>query len=99
MRKQHEILIRPLMTEKILRLQEKEKKYGFVVSLDSNKIEIKRAVEEKFDVLVDHVRTVKVKGKVKRNQTRRGITTGKRPDWKKAIVTLKEGYSIDLFES
>jgi len=99
MRKQHKILIRPLMTEKILRAQEKQNKYGFVVSLESNKIEIKRAIEEKFDVLVDNVRTMKVKGKVKQNQTRRGITTGKRPDWKKAIVTLKEGYSIDLFES
>ncbi|RMD86822.1 MAG: 50S ribosomal protein L23 [Calditrichaeota bacterium] len=91
------ILIRPLLTEKMLDLQEKANKYAFQVARDANKIEIKKAVEAKFGVLVEHVRTMNVKGKSKRMNTRRGITRGRRSNWKKAIVTLKEGYSIDFF--
>lgn len=99
MKKQQEILIRPILTEKMLRLQDEQNKYGFVVSLSANKIEIRREIEKKFDVLVDNVRTVKVKGKTKQTNTRSGISRGRRPDWKKAIVTLREGDSIDFFET
>ncbi len=99
MKNQQEILIRPILTEKMLKLQEAENKYGFVVGLKANKIEIKRAIERKFDVTVDNVATIKVKGKTKQNNTRRGITHGKRPDWKKAIVTLRTGDKIDFFET
>ncbi|MFQ5602850.1 MAG: 50S ribosomal protein L23 [bacterium] len=91
------ILIKPLLTEKMLALQESENKYAFKVLKDANKIEIKKAVERKFNVLVDEVRTINVKGKSKRMNTRGGITTGRRADWKKAIVKLQEGYSIDFF--
>ncbi len=98
MKKEHEVLVRPILTEKMLQLQEKAGKYSFVVDRDSNKIEIKRAVEKKFDVTVDSVKTVNVKGKSKQMNTRRGITRGKRADWKKAIVTLRSGDSIDFFE-
>ena len=92
------ILIRPILTEKLLKLQEEQKgKYAFVVAKNATKIEIKNAVEKKFDVAVDHVRTLIAKGKTKQMNTRRGITHGKRPDVKKAIVTLREGDSIDFF--
>ncbi|MBD3376559.1 50S ribosomal protein L23 [candidate division KSB1 bacterium] len=98
MKKDRSVLIRPLLTEKMLKLQEEHGKYGFSVALDANKIEIKSAVERRFDVTVDNVHTVKVKGKNKKMNTRRGLTHGKRADWKKAIVTLREGDSIDFFE-
>lgn len=92
------ILIKPILTEKMLRLQEDSRKYGFHVLKDANKIEIKKAVENKFNVAVERVHTANVKGKSKRMNTRRGLTRGKRTDWKKAIITLAEGYSIDFFE-
>lgn len=98
MKSDQSILIKPLLTEKMLMMQEDARKYAFRVSSQANKIEIKKAVEEKFDVLVDEVRTVNVKGKSKSMNIRRGITRGKRSDWKKAIVTLREGYSIDFFQ-
>ncbi len=92
------ILIKPILTEKMLALQESKSKYAFQVALQANKIEIKTAVERKFDVLVEKVHTIKVKGKSKRMNTRKGITRGNRADWKKAIVSLKEGYTIDFFK-
>jgi len=98
MRTPEGILIRPILTEKMLHLQEVANKYAFQVVTEANKIEIKRAVESKFDVQVDNVHTIKVKGKTKRMNTRRGLTRGRRSDWKKAVVTLKEGYTIDFFQ-
>ncbi len=92
------LLIKPLLTEKMLVLQERDRKYAFKVSANANKIEVKRAVEAKFGVLVDKVNMVNVKGKGKRMNTRRGLTRGRRANWKKAIVTLKPDYSIDFFE-
>lgn len=97
MKSQREILVRPILTEKILKMQETARKYGFVVNIEANKIEIKNAVEQKFDVSVTDVTTIRVKGKTKQSNTRRGLTRGKRADWKKAIVTLREGDSIDFF--
>ncbi|MBN2355200.1 50S ribosomal protein L23 [candidate division KSB1 bacterium] len=98
MKKEHLILIKPILTEKALKMQEAAGKYAFVVRDDSNKIQIKQAVEKKFDVTVDDVKTINVKGKSKQMNTRRGITRGKRSDWKKAIVTLRSGDKIDFFE-
>ena len=92
------ILIKPILTEKMLQMQEDALKYGFQVASDANKIEIKKAIESKFSVLVDKVHTVNVKGKMKRMNTRKGLTRGRRSGWKKAVVTLKEGYTIDLFQ-
>ncbi len=91
------VLLRPVLTEKMLGLQEESLKYGFEVAKTSNKIEIKKAVEVKFSVVVKSVKTLNVKGKTKRMNSRQGLTQGKRADWKKAVVTLAEGYSIDLF--
>ena len=88
------IIIRPILTEKSTRLRDAENKYTFEVERTANKIEIKKAVEELFGVEVAKVRTINVKGKVRRV----GRFQGKRRDWKKAIVTLKEGHAIQLFE-
>jgi len=98
MKKNESILIKPILTEKILNLQENSRKYAFKVAKDTNKIEIKRAVEAKFNVLVDDVNTLNIKGKSKSMNTQRGLTRGRRSDWKKAIITLQEDYSIDFFE-
>jgi len=88
------ILIRPILTEKLSELQEKENKYGFVVDKGANKIDIKRAVEKKFEVKVTKVTTMNMNGKLKRM----GRFEGKRADWKKAIVTLAENDKIDFIE-
>jgi large subunit ribosomal protein L23 len=88
------IVLRPLVTEKGSKLRETENKYLFRVATDANRLEIKRAVEEIFHVKVKGVRTMIAHGKVKRL----GMFSGKRPDWKKAVVTLQTGQTIDLFE-
>ena len=92
------ILIKPLVTEKLTELMERENKYGFVVDHNSNKIEIAKAVEKRFEVNVVAVNTIKYKGKTKTQFTKRGRFTGKTPQFKKAIITLKEGQKLDLFE-
>lgn len=99
MKSVYQILKRPILTEKMLKLQEKKRQYGFEIAGNINKIEIKRAIQEKFDVTVEHVNILNIKGKSKRLNTRRGITRGKRSDWKKAIVTLREGDSINYLEN
>ncbi len=88
-----DILIRPLVTEQTTALMQ-EGKYTFVVAKGANKIEIGAAVEEIFKVKVANVNTVCVLGKTKRM----GRTQGKRPDYKKAIVKLAPGESIEFFE-
>ncbi|MBI3110853.1 MAG: 50S ribosomal protein L23 [Ignavibacteria bacterium GWA2_55_25] len=92
------ILKRPIVTEKITRMQD-QRHYAFEVEGKSNKIEIAKAVEAKFKVTVTGVRTVVVKGKRKSQMTRRGRFEGRTNTWKKAIVTLKEGDKIDYFET
>ena len=89
------ILKRPLITEKIAALQDSQNKYAFEVDKNANKIEIKKAIEERFEVKVQSVRTMNVGGKMKTL----GRFTGRRSSWKKAIVTLKPGQSIDFFEN
>jgi len=88
------VIRRPMVTEKSTRQKEDSRQYVFEVHRDANKIEIQSAVERLFKVKVLQVRTSNVLGKVKRL----GRRYGKRPDWKKAIVTLKEGDRIDFFE-
>jgi large subunit ribosomal protein L23 len=89
------ILIQPLLTEKMTGLTSK-RQYAFKVDLNANKITIGRAVEKKFNVNVTSVRTANVKGKIKSQMSKRGRIAGRRSDWKKAIVTLKEGQTIDF---
>jgi large subunit ribosomal protein L23 len=88
------IVRRALISEKGTRMREKQNGYLFEVARDANKIEIKRAIESIFNVKVDTVRTIRVHGKPKRQ----GRYAGHRPDWKKALVTLKKGQAIELFE-
>ena len=89
------ILIQPLLTEKMTELTAK-RQYAFKVDLNANKITIAKAVEKKFNVAVTSVRTANVKGKMKSQMTKRGRIAGRRSNWKKAIVTLKEGQTIDF---
>jgi large subunit ribosomal protein L23 len=92
-----QVLIKPLITEKMNTLAEAGK-YGFIVDYDSNKIEIAKAVEEKFDVKVINVNTIRYDGKTKTQFRKAGRFTGKSARFKKAIITLEKGQKIDLFE-
>jgi len=94
----YDILVYPILTEKMLKLQDDERQYAFKVKKSANKIDVKKAVQSRFDVTVEKIHMINVKGKSKQMNTRRGITRGKRSDWKKAIVTLREGDSINFFE-
>ena len=94
MREPRSIVRKALITEKGTTLRELRNQYHFAVARDANKIEIKRAVETIFSVKVDHVRTMQMRGKVKRQ----GRYLGKRSDWKKAVVTLQPDQKIELFE-
>ena len=91
------VLVKPLITEKMNDLSEGQSKYGFVVDVNANKIEIAKALKAKFDVDAVAINTIKMKGKRKSQFTRKGRFEGKTPSYKKAIVTLKEGQTIDLF--
>ncbi len=93
-RDSHQILIKPLLTEKSTILRENQNKICFAVHPGSNKLEIRRAVEEVLKVRVAKVSVVNMNGKPKRA----GRFLGKRPDWKKAIITLREGEKTDMFE-
>lgn len=88
-----DILIRPIVTEKSTALME-QGKYTFRVPLAATKIQIRQAVEQIFEVKVQAVNTMRYEGKLKRM----GRTQGRRSDWKKAVVTLKPGEAIELFE-
>lgn len=95
-----EIILRPLFTEKMSRLEESERKYAFEVRPGANKIAIKQAVEAKFDVKVEKVATMNRRGKAKQMTVRSGgrtiRTQGVQSHWKRAVVSLAEGYTIDL---
>jgi large subunit ribosomal protein L23 len=95
MKHKREVLIQPLLTEKITGLRERANKVGFIVRSDANRIEIKRAVESTLKVRVKRVNVMNVPGKIKRL----GRFAGRRPDWKKAIVTLKPGEKLEMYES
>lgn len=95
MRHPREIIIAPMVTEKTTSLNSANNSYTFKVSLNANKIEIKRAIENIFNVNVLDVNTIRQRGKVKRT----GRYSGKRADWKKAIVKLKAGDTIAEFEA
>ena len=94
----HQILIRPLITEKMSDLTAEKSQYGFVVNPKANKIEIARAVEEKFNVHVINVKTINHQGKMKTQFRKSGRFTGKTASFKKALIKLREGETIDLFE-
>ena len=95
MRDHRDVVIKPVVSEKSYGLLD-HGVYTFVVAPDANKVEIRQAVEALFDVKVTKVNTLNRKGKRKLN--RRTRTYGQRPDLKRAVVTLAEGQTIDLFE-
>ena len=94
------IIIKPILSEKISRLSEISKQYAFQVATDSNKLQIKNAIEKKFSVKVKKVRTINCKGKMKNTSVKSNDkvlrTTGFRSNWKKAIVILCDGHEIDI---
>jgi large subunit ribosomal protein L23 len=90
----YDVIKRPLVTEKTSVAREVNRVIAFEVAREANKIEIKDAVQRLFNVQVEEVKTVNVAGKVKRV----GKNIGKRSNWKKAYVTLKEGNNVDFFE-
>lgn len=92
-----DVLVRPILTEKVNIQMEKSGRYTFQVDKMANKLEIKKAVEEFYGVKVADVNTVVVPGKNKTRYTKAGFLKGVKPAYKKAIVTLNEGDSIDLF--
>ena len=97
------IIIRPILSEKGAMLSETHRKYVFQVEKASNKLEIKKAVENKFNVKVDKVATMNFKGKLKNTTVKSNgrvlRTSGFRSSWKKAIITLTEGFTIDLLNA
>lgn len=93
MRSPHDVILRPIISERSMSLLEGNK-YTFLVHPDANKVEIRRAVEEIFKVKVVGVNTIKVHGK----KRRQGRTEGYRPDRKKAVVTLRAGDKIEIME-
>jgi large subunit ribosomal protein L23 len=90
----HQIIIKPVISEKSYNLIETESQYTFQVDKRANKNQIKRAIEEAFDVKVHKVNTVNVKSKPKRQ----GFYRGRTATWKKAVIRLTEGERIELFE-
>jgi large subunit ribosomal protein L23 len=92
------VLKKPLVTEKVSSLNEKGK-YGFIVDSAANKVEIKKAVEKQYGVNVEKVNTMNVMGKMKTRYTKAGVLSGRKPNYKKAIVTLAEGEVIDFYSN
>jgi large subunit ribosomal protein L23 len=93
------IIIKPLVTEKMTAITEKKHQYGFVVKPDANKIEIKKEVEALYNVTVTAVNTMRYDGKKKSRYTKAGLISGRMNAYKKAIVTLKEGETIDFYSN
>lgn len=94
-----EILHKPIVTEKLTEHGEKFNRFGFIVDRNANKIEIKNAVEEMYGVTVASVSTMRYGGKMKSRYTKTGILTGKSKAYKKAIVTLVKGDTIDFYSN
>lgn len=94
-----DIIIRPIVTEKFTKLGEKYNKYGFIVNRKANKLQIKKAIEDLYGVDVIDVNTMVYSGKKKVRYTRTGFIVGKTNSYKKAIVTLKEGQTIDFYSN
>ena len=94
-----DILLKPIVTEKMTALSEDLNKYGFIVDKRANKIQIKNAVEEMYGVTVEIVNTMRYAGKRKSRYTRSGVIEGRTKSYKKAIVTLASGDTIDFYSN
>ena len=93
------ILLKPIVTEKMTKQGDKFNRYGFLVARNANKLQIKKAVEELYSVTVDSVNTMRYGGKIKSRNTKSGLLVGKTSALKKAVVTLAEGNKIDFYSN
>lgn len=93
------VLIRPLLTEKMTKISDKTQQVGFIVNKSASKDQIKSEVEKTYNVEVESINTSIVRGKRKSRFTKAGLINGKKPNYKKAFVHLKEGQKIDFFEN
>ena len=93
------IIVKPLVTEKMTAITEKLNRFGFIVRPEANKLEIKKEVEALYNVTVVAVNTMRYAGKNKSRYTRSGIINGRTNAFKKAVVTLKEGDTIDFYSN
>jgi large subunit ribosomal protein L23 len=94
-----DILIRPIVTEKMTKLGEAYNRYGFIVNKRADKLQIKNAIEKMYEVTVDSVNTMRYSGKTRSRYTKTGIQKGKTASYKKAIVTLAKGEVIDFYSN
>ncbi|MBK6860581.1 MAG: 50S ribosomal protein L23 [Saprospiraceae bacterium] len=92
-----QIIIRPMITEKAEKLSTKRNQYTFVVARDVNKIEVSKAIEKMYNVSVESVNTLMMPGKAKSRNSRNAVIKGRKPSYKKAMVTLKAGDEINIF--
>jgi len=94
-----DILLKPIVTEKMTDQSEKFNRYGFIVAKDANKIQIKKAIEEMYGVTVESVKTMIYHGKSKVRYTKSGVMSGRAPVYKKAIIEVAEGDTIDFYSN
>ena len=94
-----DIIIKPVITEKMTAMGEDLNRYGFIVNRKANKLQIKKAVEDLYGVEVVSVNTMTYRGKTKSRYTRTGIISGKTASYKKAIITVAEGETIDFYSN
>jgi large subunit ribosomal protein L23 len=93
------ILLKPIVTEKMTKDGDKFNRYGFLVARNANKLQIKKAVEDLYSVTVESVNTMRYNGKVKTRNTKSGLQVGRTTATKKAVVTLAEGNTIDFYSN
>ena len=94
-----EVLIKPILTEKANAQQEKLRRYAFKVNRRANKLEVKKAIEAFYGITVVDVNTVIVPSKARSRSTKAGLLVGRKPGYKKALVTVAEGETIDLYSN
>lgn len=94
-----DILVKPLVTEKMTAQSEKLNRFGFIVDRRASKDQIKAAVEQMYDVKVTNINTLIVGGKTKYRYTKSGVQKGKTSSYKKALITLEEGQTIDFYSN
>ena len=93
------ILLKPIVTEKMTSQGDKFNRYGFIVAKNANKLQIKKAVEDMYGVTVSDVNTMRYGGKIKTRNTKSGLLVGKTAATKKAVITLAEGSKIDFYSN
>jgi large subunit ribosomal protein L23 len=99
MKTSFEILLKPILTEKLTAQEDTLNRYGFLVDRTANKIQIKKAVEEMYGITVESVNTMRYRGKNKSRFTKAGYINGRANHFKKAMITVREGEKIDFYSS